>query len=288
MKKIHFFLCLLLFVGIFSRPVQAMDIPFPADQPDGKPDPGLPWSGRWQVVWVDDDQYSFKLKWIDAPPNVFCDLVILGYCLDGPGVNPPKKGDIYIREGNQKWRPDPQYKKNTQWIGYSSTEIYQCGAFVSNVSRPGCCDECEMCYEVGHMENGKWIKEQDLGCAPFAEDSQPIPYLPGKPVRLFAPQELKASRVCSISQPDINTAYIERLVKENMLAFNPVTGENWVYHKDLIARFADNSGRINCADLDYSTDQFRAHFAYYEQCPCWSGVQLTDPGEIIIPDGAGH
>lgn len=288
MKKLFLLFTSVLVTFVFFSPVQSKGPSLPFDQPDGKPDPGLPWSGKWKVTWVSQDETRFKLQWIDPPPNVSCNLIIDVYCLDGPEIDPPKKGDVYLREGNQKWKPDPAGGEDTQWVGYVSTEIYQCGAYVSNVSLPGCCVECQMCYEIGQMQNGKWVKEKDLGCAPFAKDTEPLPYLPGKPVRLYAPQELKATRVCYQNQPDINTAYLERLVGENLLTYQFVTGENWIYYKDLIGRFADNSGRINCSDLDYSTDQFRAHFAYYEECPCWSGVTLTDPGEMIRPDGRGQ
>jgi len=269
------FLMLLVFVLLLASAYDAGaqgEIP-PVEVTDAE-DVGL-LSGRYKIIWMNDSKDDFELQYLkDGNPSYpwHCHLIAKGHCTDSL-LLAPNLEDIYVLIGNQKWGPE---KGNTQEIRWDVTLIMTCDAFVPFFykvpEKPVCCTTCRNCYEIGYKSGGKWVKEKDLGCVAFGEGT-PTSYQ-GKPIQLYAPQELKATRVCENKQPAMKVWLDQQL------------SNGWVFVADISGRYADDSGTVDCADIKYLTNLWRESFRYYDDtCPCLTDILLTDPGEKVITDG---
>lgn len=227
---------------------------------DGKPDPGLPWTGTWTVTKIIDD-YNFELTY-DGYQIAYSYILTHMRCRDGDQKPAPKLYDKYVREGNQVWRPK---EGKTQWLDYIEILEQKYSAHLGIVVMPPpppCCSLCKMCYERGYVAGGEWVKVDDLGCVGFAE-SPTLPFLPGT-INLSKPYELKARFSCSTQETPLDS-WLDRF-----------TGNKWSFWKAVL--IPDGSAKINCTDLDNSTDLFRWIFSYWDRgCKCNTGIKVTDP-----------
>lgn len=265
MKKFWIVFFFILALVLLALTVWQYDAKAGVDEPEAEP-VGL--LRKYKIIKVYPDEMHYDLEAIPTPGEPWsCNQVITGVCVTGGQVEALGTNCVVI--GNQKLHC------KYQDIRWEETKSQTCSAFIANASQPSetpCCTTCKMCYEVGHTNNDdKWVKEKDLGCSKFGDNV--LIMHPGAQVRLYSPQELKATRVCETPKAKM-TVTLEKLI-----------GADWQYYDDISGRFADDSGKTDCNDIDWSTAQFRQLHSYLDNgCPCLNGIALTDPGEKIEPN----